>query len=457
MRWILFLRCISVNLGRNTWNPVTITRVDFIQGLSEKLLAPTCPITYTKLENTPVEQIPDRPFLLPILKWGPNNQISGLYEALFAVNQFNLNLALPPFHFHQVTNQFHNFTDGKLHNFVPPEIYISHQSGSNNKNIFTFEDFKNKCGSNPDAVILASDPLFNTLKNRIFEFQRITGIEILSRDWANTTNSNSKHKVVRLDPNIAVYPGLGLMRQPDKKQGIHFVTTHWEEIFQRALENGHQCILFVLPFRIVHYQDLYQQIYENASLGHRVLKFSPLISEIGEKFFAEKLKSRLSLGLHWRYNQGDWSRRCEVEKTIMPHEECGVMGNIDFKKLSQILVNLAETDTFIYVAAPLTEIDTVKKLANHSNDKNIKFIFSDTLLEFFKQHYQACEWYEFYLDDVISLVEQHLLYNSVHFLLWPKSSWSSRISRLRGVANLAGRTPRLQQSNLIDFLKQSVV
>ena len=40
-------------------------------------------------------------FLLPILKWGPNNQVIGFYEAMHMANALNRKLVLPPFFFHE--------------------------------------------------------------------------------------------------------------------------------------------------------------------------------------------------------------------------------------------------------------------------------------------------------------------------------------------------------------------
>ena len=75
----------------------------------------SCPIylnEITELKN-PKKQLNNTKYLLPILKWGPNNQILGFYESAFMAKYLQAKLVVPPFFFSH-TDEYHSRFNSKI-------------------------------------------------------------------------------------------------------------------------------------------------------------------------------------------------------------------------------------------------------------------------------------------------------------------------------------------------------
>ena len=57
-------------------------------------------------EIEPIYKLDPEKFLVPVLFFGPNNQIHGLREAIVLAVKLNRTLALPPFHKHKGKGPF---------------------------------------------------------------------------------------------------------------------------------------------------------------------------------------------------------------------------------------------------------------------------------------------------------------------------------------------------------------
>ena len=150
---------------------------------------------------------------------------------------------------------------------------------------------------------------------------------------------------------------------------------------------------------------------------------------------------------------GDWSHRCATGGSKKLPEECKLMGNLDYKKvgheLSRISVKACNTAD-IYIAAPLSEINVITQVATNATD-GIRIYNSNQMLEFARNKYGACEWFDAYEGEIISLVEQAILSQAQEFLPWPVSSWSSRIGDYRGKMGLRG-----SRYDLMEIFKKSL-
>ena len=110
-----------------------------------------------------------------------------------------------------------------------------------------------------------------------------------------------------------------------------------------------------------------------------------------------------------------------------------------------------------YIAAPLSETGTIQVIAG--NAEKSKIYDSSDLIKWLKSRYGSCKFYQDFEGEVISLVEQSILTSATDFLLWPSSSWSSRIADLRQQRAMERKDlPRsgLQKRSLLELLKNSM-
>ena len=140
----------------------------------------TCSFPLEKMKPKSEEISDSTKFLIPILKWGPNNQMMGFFEALSVAKLTNRKLVLPPFYFHEKTQKH-------TKPFVPGELRVNVKAIPE---LVTLQDYKSVCGDKFDAIFLAieKDVFSKTSKDRsgimiqrVKQFQQITGIELLDK------------------------------------------------------------------------------------------------------------------------------------------------------------------------------------------------------------------------------------------------------------------------------------
>ena len=252
-------------------------------------------------------------FLLPILKWGPNNQISGFYESLHVAKALNRKLVLPPFFFHE--------TDRCRNKKMPQVLGELRVNADSIENMVTLDQYKSVCPET-SAVFVASDFKENEgLYTRILEFQTASGINLLMKGR-------------KFKKGIKYYPDWGENRKSDILGNLTFdeyVRENWEKI---GKEFGQEkCVVFVLPFRTV-IQPSIEYLAEDKS----AYDFPNFVLEVVERWLSEF--GDFSLGVHWRYIRGDWSARCRsARKNTQP--ECRIMRTLDLGKLTEVLEKIA--------------------------------------------------------------------------------------------------------------------
>lgn len=368
-----------------------------------------CPMHINFLQDKPEGELSknDR-FLLPIVKWGPNNQILGFYEAMHLSNFLNAKLVLPPFFFHESDHNRNRDLDT-----VAGEIRINSEQI---KNLVTLADYKKFCGKTAEAVLLATDVLSGSLPGRINYFQDVTGIEIL------------ENRKAKFQSQIKQYPNISEI-QSRYKEGDNFVRDTWQLTFKKAIDEGNKCMIFVLPFRTI------LRPAHNLLSNKEAYQYSPIVAKIAQDFIQKS--GQIDVGAHWRYNKGDWSHRCASHNT---RPECKMMHKLNYQKVAENLCDIsikAARGKNIYIAAPLSEIGIINQVSTNATH-NIKIFNSNNMISYAKSAYSGCKWFHDYTGEIISLVEQAILTQVKEFLPWPTSSWSSRIGDFRSKIGLRG-------------------
>ena len=239
-----------------------------------------CPADIHLVPNERIPLTKNTKFLLPIVKWGPNNQILGFYEAMHLSNYLGTKLVLPPFYFHES-----DFKRNKELQTVIGEIRVNAEGIDN---LVNMNDYVEHCGDQPEAVLLATDVLSGSLPGRILKFQEVTGQRVIYKPQGT--------KFYKFYDNIAQFPRVEEI-QKRYAEGDNFVRQTWRETFKNAA-NDYKCLMFVLPFRTIIKppRELWaaQPAYE----------YSPIVKEIANSFI-EKFGGNIKLGAHWRYNKGE--------------------------------------------------------------------------------------------------------------------------------------------------------
>lgn len=321
--------------------------------------ATQCPLSLETLQSAESRNIPlndNDVFILSVGKWGPNNQVQGFHETLFAATYINARIVLPPFYFHETDHD-----RGTNVSFVPGELRANTLGIPN---LVSLEDYKKHCGDTPQAVILGSDVTAGSLATRMYNFQRATGVKILSgRTFMK---------------DIEVYPPLSIIKSSQPTMGLNYVREQWPEIFSSVAEK-HKCICFLQPFNTLNKNYIAKQMKNRGrpadlNIPAAAYDFAKIIRQIRDQFVQHY--GKIGVGAHWRYNKGDWSNRCKenwgkAQGKLRP-QECDIMGNLDLKKVGEQLDLLRiqydpdQVAEVNYIAAPLKEKETIVEIAKNS-------------------------------------------------------------------------------------------
>lgn len=415
--------------GVNQLAPIAPLAIQNLPATSAPPDSDTCPREIRLLPDGRVPLSDRTKFLLPIVKWGPNNQILGFYEAMHLSNFLGTKLVLPPFYFHES-----DFKRNKELESVIGEIRVNAEGIDN---LVTLNDYKQYCGEKPEAVLLATDVLSGSLPGRILKFQELAGMKIVHKPKGS--------KFYTFYDDIAQYPRIEEI-QKRYAEGDNFVRQTWRETFRYAAQDN-RCLMFVLPFRTIIKPP--REIWSPAP----AYEYSPIVKEVAESFI-KAFGGNIKTGAHWRYNKGDWSHRCATGGSKKLPEECKLMDHLNYKKVAQNLCDVAEKSTQgadIYIAAPLSERDIIAQVASNATN-GIRIFNSNQMVEFAQKKYGLCEWFPAYEGEIISLVEQAILSQVKEFMPWPTSSWSSRIGDYRAKIGL-----RNSRYNLMEIFGKSLI
>ena len=411
--------------------------------------------------------------ILPILKWGPTNQIAGFYETRKIAEFLDSKMVIPPFY---LTNHDEKWSQEKFWSqpeklLVPAKIRVNVDELEDSNEAITLGQFKKHCSDNKDFAILLtdSDPMY--LYNRIRLFERITKIDILAFAPGHDWKYKPKDRNVKFGENMEIYPDINIFKKNCEGIPLNdktWIKSNWKKYYTEAAKSR-KCLVLLGPYRTIgKNDDINQDIPLDAD-------FNKPVKAIAKKFL-EKY-GKMTLGLHWRYNEQDWSKRCTnrfVERTLRENPiECKYMKDLSYDKLARQLMSKARniTDdkmdksnqtTYLYLASPPAMNLTMKRMAkyasSHTTNGNITFLYQKHLLELLDENFKSCKWLNLYRNEIASLAEQAILVSSKEFIYFSlDSSWGRRI---------IDRRARLKEENIhdgnykvsyvLDLLKSSV-
>ena len=185
-------------------------------------------------------------------------------------------LVLPPFFFHE-SDRLHN--KKRLH--PPSELRVNSEGI---ENLVSMADWYKHCGRKVDGAFLATDIFHAGLTSRVLIFSHDTEIKILEASGRG------------FDKNVKTFPDMSEIKGDDGDK----VQKNWETYFGQA--DDIKCAAFILPFRTILRPEPKIQYPKEA------YDYSSLVVKLAKGFMEEF--PGITLGVHWRYNRGDWSHRC---------------------------------------------------------------------------------------------------------------------------------------------------
>ena len=427
---------------------------------------PTCPISLKDTfnnTNKPSLNKSDR-ILLPILKWGPTNQVLGFYESKKVAEYLNAKLVYPPFYLAKTDKNFAKekqwLSPKEL--IVPAKLRInvkdfeenhSNQSSrleSRESSLVNLNDFKKHCTDNKNIAILLTDPNPYYHWQRIKLFEKAAHVKLIKK--VDTTK-----KDLVFDKKLKFYPSLTFFKnlyKKDQESGQNkifknindqtWIKQNWRKYWSAAAKERKCLILFTPYHSIGRSENDDRDILMDA-------EFSQPIQAIQQVF--QETFGRVDIGLHWRYSfhdKKDWAKRCTGAFVRATHREkppeCEYVKNLDYGKLAKNLIDRVQSgDTndstndstsesskpkYIYLASPPNENDTMSEIINHAKTitNKINFLYIFNLTKIIDTHFNSCKWLSSYREEIISLSEQAILSSSREFIYFSiDSSWGRRI------------------------------
>ena len=424
----------------------------------------TCPVSLKeslRKNNTNITK--NTKFLLPVLKWGPTNQILGFYESKKVAQHLNAKLVFAPFYLAKTDENFvqSKLWEGKARELTVPAKLRLNIADFNDENsgieTATLNDFRKHCSKRKNIAILLTDPHPYYHWSRIKLFEHVVNIKLIKR-------INFKGKNLTFYDDLKFFPSLDFYRKtwkPENLQDQTWIKKNWQKYYIKAAQSGRKCFILFTPYHSIGKSET-----DDTDIPMDA-DFSKPIKAI-EKAFEEKF-GKLDIGLHWRYNSNDkedWARRCTEDFVKFTHREnppeCNYMEKLSYKKVAENLIKRVSSSKTgqIYIAAPPRENTTITKIINHAKTINnsIKFLYLFDLLKVIKSEFNTCKWLRLYKGEIISLAEQAILSSSKEFIYFSiDSSWGRRIiDRRVKLKEENFQDESFRVSYILDILKNSL-
>jgi len=341
--------------------------------------------------------------LVPLLVWGPNNQIQGFRESIYIANALGRKLVAPPFF-----PNWNHVADGSP--VIHPWNRIDTQLLSNNYDIVSPQKIVDLCGSSISQKF--SSGIINHNPNRYTIFKKYLGLDT----WSNAFSRFPE--IETLSPEEENSP---LSNAIDKNY------------LNSIYKSDEKCVVFEYPWNSIPAYDIFVQL-KSQEMNEEYKKIVDIIKNTkrpayirraAQKFKNEILAGRKFAAMHWRYDAKDWMKM-KINNSERIHSLIE-RAEIDPKTFASSLESqlLKENISVVYFASPPAEIEFLNNLGSHF--QKIEFFTGSSLEDFFKRKFNFCP--DILRDSVenISLFEQEICFISDFFIESCFSSWSSNI------------------------------
>ncbi|CBY23679.1 unnamed protein product [Oikopleura dioica] len=385
-------------------------------------------------------------FLMPILYYGPNNQIHGLRESIILAIKLNRTLALPPFHKHaSLVEENTPYSD-----LVEPTHRIDERALRHLVKIVKLDELRQKCGTWFGTALLTRPvSCQQNMFERLFSFEYYTQIHILKyHTWDDFKKNQGANCELLHSPPL---PPLSAMAD---KRAIQLPNS--DEELKKLYFSNERCAALVFPFKNFNFDPIVLKAQSDRltpdmrSLMEDVINATPrppYIKDVATMFIDEIIRQGDFIGIHWRYDLDDWmSINCKDGVQGFMGEKCSQIHSaradptILARGVAKIVQYLGEKGAtrskIVYIATPLAEEDMIERINDWlEQNTSIKVLWSRHLQTFFDHFYQNCDVVNRDWLDLLSLLEQEVVYRSTVFIRSVVSSWSLNVQLQRSVEN----------------------
>ena len=394
----------------------------------------------------PIHKLNPDKFLLPILNWGPNNQMTGLYESMALAVSLDRTFVMPPMFRHEF--------DAK----IKSQPFIGVESRANPLKIREYLStvpvsyMKEMCNNSISIGFIQHNPKVGSRFNRIRDFESATGMKIAS----STKN-------LMIIPNLPSLTDLENWPLEQQNKGVvHDIndTLAWNYDYN----SEEKCAVWILPYMSMKYTYGWQrqrdeqsrQVYE--LLRH--IEMPKYITDVANLFIDTFYEPRGDspgfnnfFAVHWRFDTKDWQRGCTLSgnsrsdlcnliESITPKDVAGALLYHMAEKLDVNNHNMNNIFKYgLYIASPSDSRNMVNAVIEimkgfwlyRGEDVDQLRYYSSSFLDFWlEQKFPNCE--NFNKDsETISLLEQGIVMESKSMLTSTSSSWSLRVTNKRKV------------------------
>lgn len=432
---------------------------------------------YNELDPNPKYQMHSDKFLVPILLWGPNNQIRGFAETIFLAIKLNRTILIPPFFRHTSDEQ-----NDEHSTVLQPELVVDIQALSKFISIAPYSAAHETCENKIDTILLSRKCNTGPQYERLKEFETYSKLNFLRQ---YDSNEFIKRFVVTEDDPVADFfqnddSNQVTVLPSDRSKLQKFIAMHLPhnntELHQIYETESSKCAAWVFPYRAFDFRAVglskkdprhLTMAFENKRFKdgiqvpaqdfdimreiYRVVKRPKPVRDLADQFIREFIPSERYMAVHWRFegNQVEGGKTQSICKT-KANVRCDKIKNLYSNP--DLIVRKIKRQMYlwdmknVYIASPPAEGGFLSILKEKFVPYGIKvFIGSDLA-----KNLDDC-----YLMDsqVFSSIEQEICSKSVGFLYSPGSSWSLNTAIERNVRN---QTMSENLESILDFGKTNV-
>ena len=393
---------------------------------------------------------PDK-YLIPIVKWGPNNQILGFYEAMDLARQLNRTLVFTP--------MFSHATDKTAkQKFVDPDVRLNIDGISSFIRSVSWQEAHVKCNNGLINTVFLPQwmPPGGPPVERVKEFEDCTNFNIFNQ----TMLVNPKTHHVQFRKGVTTHPDNMLLYSLKQKLGIVKADDEVRKNISFIYNSDEKCAILAMPYKLL--KPFKPNIIAKRFKAYDLPKYIEDMCMDFEQVLLDEMNVErddieyvFDVTIHWRYNKGDWSNRCmstakggsaTKEQTAARVAQCNLLKEVnatfvascikDWWELTESQSDAEINDRInVYMAAPISQKKFLTDLAEAFNNTRYKFYSSVDTEKYLNEKYpkSECCWFHRNYGEIVSLYEQALLVRSNGFLAWPSSSWSGRVGGLRTI------------------------
>ena len=396
-------------------------------------------------------------FLIPILMGDASQQIVGLQNTMALAVHLNRTLIMPPMYRSEDDNDDHE--EGDI--LVDSSIRIDNDAIRTYVSTIPLIKGIEVCQGQIHIAFLARPVDKVGRFNRVHNFEKATGLRLTEGDLMAVPMQPSYEQI------------------SDSNRGIvaPIESPVWGQIYGN---DNAICAAYILPFMSMEVSSSWHQTQsEVQSMIQRELIEHTTIPKYSMAIAQDFLEMHYQgssgfLGVHWKFDHNDWLKGCDKTFTdqLSKQQACEVLSKATHKDIAGgILAYMSEKfdkkkhsvegvknyGAYIATGFPDLAADQVADITIRVLDEvgGHGFVYTTSyLVKWLNKRYSQCALTASFLQDVVSVIEHHILFESKVLLFQVGDPWSTRVMNDRKVV---GKFSRPGDKGFMDVLTNFIM